>query len=290
MITSTTSNIGLMQRRYSCRNYASAPLNAETQRAITDILRRLPAGPFQKTSRFALAAASEQDRSALRGLGTYGFIKNPPAFLIGASEDGPLCLEDFAYRFEQLILEMTGLGLGTCWLGGTFNRSAFAQKIAAEKGEILPAVSSLGFPSPEDPQAGCLSGQMLPARERLAWETLFFDETFAAPLSAEASGAFTLPLQMVQAAPSASNKQPWRILKQGKRWHFYMQRSKGYRELALGRFTGIADMQRIDMGIAMCHFELAVKERGLGGRWEIQEPIIETPDTLTSYLVSWNVN
>lgn len=287
MIT-TTSTIDLMQRRYSCRNYVNAPLSAEVQRAIADCLQQLPPGPFQQTSRFALAAATEQDRSALRGLGTYGFIKNPPAFLIGAAEDGPLALEDFAYRFEYLILQMTGLGLGTCWLGGTFNRSAFAQKIAARKGEIIPAVSSLGFPSPEDPQAACLSGAQRPARDRLTWETLFHADTFGQPLSSQASGAFAVPLDMLRQAPSASNKQPWRVLKQDKRWHFYMQRSKGYRDLALGRFTGIADMQRIDMGIAMCHFERSAEEQGLGGRWEISDPGLQTPDTLTSYLVSWN--
>jgi len=286
MIT-TSSILPIIQQRYSCRNYAGTPLSADTQRAILDFIQQLPPGPFQQSNRFALIAATDQDRSALRGLSTYGFIKNPPAFLIGAAGEGPLELEDFGYRMEQVILYLTGLGLGTCWLGGTFTRSAFAQKIAASKHEILPAVCSLGYPSPDDHLVSSLVQRSVSPRDRLAWEALFFDERFGHPLSAAASGTYATPLEMVRLAPSASNKQPWRILRQGQRWHFYLQRTPRYRELALGRFTGIADMQRIDMGIGMCHFELATRECGLAGTWQMDQPEIETPDGLTSYVVSW---
>ena len=46
-------------------------------------------------------------------------------------------------------------------------------------------------------------------------------------------------------------------------------------------------MQRVDMGIAMSHFELTANELGLKGTWVIQEPKIEKPDRLTEYTVSW---
>jgi hypothetical protein len=48
-----------------------------------------------------------------------------------------------------------------------------------------------------------------------------------------------------------------------------------------------ADMQRIDMGIAMCHFEITAEELGLAGRWQVDEPAIFQPDELTEYLVTW---
>lgn len=281
------SILAIIQQRYSCRDYASQPLGPEIQQVIADYLCRLPPGPFQGANRFALVAASDQERSALRGLGTYGFIKNPPAFLIGVSQDGWMSLENFGYRMEQIVLHLTSLGLGSCWLGGTFTRSGFAEKIGAQRGEILPAVLSLGYPSPQEPQAARLASQQPVNRDRLAWEALFFDESFEAPLSPQASEAFLTPLDMVRLAPSASNKQPWRILRQGGLWHFYLQRTKGYRELALGRFTGIADMQRIDMGIAMCHFELAALECGLPGRWKVADPQVKTLNNLTHYVVSW---
>ena len=49
----------------------------------------------------------------------------------------------------------------------------------------------------------------------------------------------------------------------------------------------LADLQRVDMGIAMCHFELAARERGLAGHWVVDDPRIEQPDENTEYTASW---
>jgi hypothetical protein len=39
------------------------------------------------------------------------------------------------------------------------------------------------------------------------------------------------------------------------------------------------------MGIAMCHFELASRELGLDGRWEVKDPAIGSGEM--EYIVSW---
>jgi hypothetical protein len=92
---------------------------------------------------------------------------------------------------------------------------------------------------------------------------------------------------MVRWAPSASNKQPWRIVKDGNLWHFYLQRTRSYPPSLASKLLKIADLQRVDMGIAMCHFDLTAKELGLIGKWTIQELAIEKPDELTEYTLSW---
>ena len=92
---------------------------------------------------------------------------------------------------------------------------------------------------------------------------------------------------MVRLGPSASNKQPWRILRIGRSWHFYLQRTPNYREGFLYRMFTQADLQRIDMGIAMCHFELTARELGLPGMWVNTNPGIDKLDDLTEYIVSW---
>jgi hypothetical protein len=43
----------------------------------------------------------------------------------------------------------------------------------------------------------------------------------------------------------------------------------------------------LDLGIAMCHFELTARELGLLGKWISTEPAITKPDELTEYTVSW---
>jgi hypothetical protein len=92
---------------------------------------------------------------------------------------------------------------------------------------------------------------------------------------------------MVRLGPSASNRQPWRIVKGEGAWHLYLQRTPGYRDGATARLLKLADLQRIDMGIAMCHFELVARQAGLPGGWRIQDPGLEPIDEFTEYSVSW---
>jgi hypothetical protein len=92
---------------------------------------------------------------------------------------------------------------------------------------------------------------------------------------------------MVRLGPSASNHQPWRVVKEGKNWHFYLKRTPGYNERLLVKLSGTADLQRIDMGIAMCHFDLTARELGLTGQWVEEEPDIDRPFELLEYTATW---
>ena len=87
--------------------------------------------------------------------------------------------------------------------------------------------------------------------------------------------------------PSASNKQPWRIVNYNKFWRFYLRRTLGYYDDPVKRILNLCDLQRLDMGIAMCHFELTAKELGLKGRWIVEDDLDQYPNALTSYVVSW---
>ena len=60
-------------------------------------------GPLGSRARFALVAATEGDQEALRGLGTYGFIKGATGFIVGAAERSPEDLEDYGYLMEHAI-------------------------------------------------------------------------------------------------------------------------------------------------------------------------------------------
>ena len=89
------------------------------------------------------------------------------------------------------------------------------------------------------------------------------------------------PLEMVRLAPSASNKQPWRIVKDNNLYHFYEQQLSGYSK------SFAYDIQRIDMGIAACHFHLTAIEKGLKGEFKtLAAPSFEVPEN-TVYKFSW---
>ena len=118
-------------------------------------------------------------------------------------------------------------------------------------------------------------------------QEIFFSNSFNNPMTKENAGNFTPILEMVQWAPSASNKQPWRIVKNGDLWHFFLNRTKGYSSGLAARLVKMEDIQRLDIGIAMCHWELGANEIGLRGKWIIDSPNIEIQNDLTEYIVSW---
>jgi nitroreductase len=278
----------IIEQRFSCRTYRDVPIETRTREQLEQFLSAPASGPFATPLRFKLLAATATDASALRGLGTYGFIRGATGFIVGAVSEGDRNLEDFGHRMEEIILFATALGLGTCWLGGTFTKSAFADRMGVHDGEVLPAVAATGYISNQRGLVDRLIRRQAEGTTRRPWEQLFSDRRFAAPLSREAAGAYAVPLEMVRLGPSASNKQPWRIIQDGPAWHFYVQRTPGYRDRNRQLFQ-VADMQRIDMGIAMSHFELTTRELGLDGQWILDEPNIEKPDTLTEYTASWVV-
>jgi len=277
----------LIRQRFSCRTYLDTPIAADQRQRLADFLSSLKVGPLGTPARFALVAATEQDRNSLKGLGTYGFIKDPTGFIVGAVRPFKKGLEDYGYLMERAILFATDIELGTCWLGGSFTKSSFANKISATDGEVVPAVTSLGYII-DTSRSGDAPRQRVGADSRLPWQDLIFHKQFGIPLSSEDADTQAVPLEMVRLGPSASNKQPWRIIKDGDTWHLYLQRTPGYGSGSMVfNLLRLADLQRVDMGIAMCHWELAARELGLQGEWVVREPDIIKPDGQTEYTASW---
>ena len=276
-------NIG---RRFSCRSYDPRPIEPELRDQLAKVLAASSTGPLGTRVRFELVSAGEEEPAALKGLGTYGFIKGASGFIVGAVEQGGSNMEDYGYLLERAILFATDIGLGTCWLGGTFRKSGFSRKMSLKETEILPAVVSVGYIAGKRRWFDSFIRRRAGSDSRLPWDALFFDGTFRTPLPADTSSPFATPLEMVRLGPSASNKQPWRIIRDGTQWHFYLQRTSGYGSRNTTLFN-LADMQRIDMGIAMCHFELTVREMGMSGQWTLSEQGMEKPDKLTEYIVTW---
>lgn len=246
-------------------------------------------GPFNTTPRFHLIAAEAEDREALKGLGTYGFIRGASGFIIGSAfRNSEYNLEAYGYLMKKIILFATGIGLGTCWLGGSFNKSTFSQKILTKTEEFVPAVSAIGHIASKKRLFDKVIRWSAKATIRKPWHKLYFHETFGCALLPETAGSFLVPLDMVRIAPSASNRQPWRIIREKDKniFHFFLQRIEGYYERNKKMFK-MVDLQRVDMGIAMCHFELTCNELGMKGKWVVEEPKIKNLPPLTGYLVTW---
>ena len=103
-------------------------------------------------------------------------------------------------------------------------------------------------------------------------EKLFFDGEWGKALTVSEEDANAEPLEMVRWAPSAVNKQPWRIIVRDGSFHFYKKEDKGY----IGEKTG--DLQRIDVGIALCHFVTGLEELGETPSVSAADPGLAVPE------------
>jgi nitroreductase len=292
----------LIRARVSVRSYTPEPLPPGARKGLQEACGALGRGPLGTECRFGLVDSEAQAGSPAIRLGAYGTIRGARIFLVGLARRAEHDLEDFGYLFEQLILKATELGLGTCWLGGAFNRGAFARAMKLEAGEILPAISPVGIAAGSRAALDRLIRAGAGSARRKPWPQLFFADRWDRPLPQEelpggapgvagagstdgASGAVEEALEMVRLAPSASNRQPWRVLcergVQGERYHFFLRRSPGYR--ALTRL----ELQRIDMGIAMAHFELSLRAASVPGRWIVEPPPTASGPGAPRYVASW---
>lgn len=271
----------LIGKRYSARNYSSRPIEEDKIQKIKDYLYENTKGPLGSQLRFKIVDATDYEQAELKKLGTYGLIKGPRVFIAGAVKRSETAMEDFGYCMEKNILMATSLGLGTCWLGGSLNRSTFAQKMNAEGDELIPAVTPIGYTGDKKTLTENLLRMVMGTKNRKKPEELFFDKSIDTPLDLNSCGQYSKVLEAVRLAPSASNKQPWRIIKdKNNTYHFFMKENTVYNNI----FKDIK-LQNIDMGIAMCHFELAANELVLTGGWVIKNPSLTSGDL--KYIVSW---
>jgi nitroreductase len=269
-----------VRARVSVRTYENRPLTTELKDRISLSFPQL-GNPFGTEVSFRLLET--ENAAGGEKLGTYGIIRGAKEFIGAKVPDGPLALEALGYSFEKLILYLTSLGLGTCWLGGTFKRSAFAALMELQENELFPVVSPIGYPQDKRRVSESLMRLASGSDKRQEWRTLFFSEDFSNPLSEKEAGDYALPLELLRLAPSAVNKQPWRVVRDAKAYHFYLAHARG-----ADKGAGV-DLQRVDLGIAACHFHLAAVEKGLSGRFEVcPTPALRAPDK-TDYVFSWIV-
>lgn len=287
MTPSETPITEIIRARSSWRSYDGRPLEPGDRTRLEEFVATLGPGPFGGRVRLALVEASAGAIAELKKLGTYGMVRGARTFLAGAIKQAPMDMEDYGYVLERVVLYATALELGTCWLGASFNRSAFARAVALAEDETLPAVSPVGYVASSRTAVDAVTRFFARAKKRKPWRELFFDGDFATPLTAEVAGPYADVLEMVRLAPSASNRQPWRIVKEAGRdvFHLFLRRTPGYNSKLINVAGG--DLQRVDMGIACCHFELTARELELAGKWEVlAPPQLELPER-TTYVATW---
>jgi nitroreductase len=178
-----------------------------------------------------------------------------------ASSEREGYLTDAGFRFEQMVLDATGRGLGTCWVGLMFKEATLRSTLGLDNSWRMIVLTPIGRPLDNS-----LTNRMLRAlagsKGRKPIEQLFFWRRHGEMLPASVTSDPRL-MQVLEAtrwAPSWMNKQPWRFMISEREILVYKVREQE-RE---GK-----DYHRLDCGIAMCHLHFTARALGIDGRWKL---------------------
>lgn len=263
----------LVHSRKSVRSYDGQPLRESDLKKLSAYIRKID-NPYGIPVEFRLLDAKEHGLSSpvITGENLY----------IGAKlRRAPHMEEAFGYAFEQMVLYAQSLGIGTVWIAGTMNRSIFERAMELSGDEVMPCVSPLGYPAKKPSLRDAMMRKGIRADSRRAFESMFFDGSLDSPLMQASAGRLLEPLEAVRRAPSAVNKQPWRVIITRNEAHFYLKHGKGF---TAGEAFSV---QKIDMGIALCHFFLTATEKGLNLCFCINDPGIEVQEDM-EYIASYH--
>nr|HID14016.1 hypothetical protein [Anaerolineae bacterium] len=249
--------LAAMWRRVSVRSYDVRPVEqALVERLLglartTDHLTEVP-------PRIALVSGVERTRRVLTYMiGSYGLVQNAPHLLVGVlPEESDMARLDLGYVLEQVVLEATRLGLGTCWVTGSYDARRAGEAVGLTPGEVVAAVCALGYPARDrwgrfhSRTVRYLAG----GHRRKPLTEIVFSDRWGEPWSPDsADPTLVAILEHARLAPSANNRQPWRFIVR-----------PDYVTLALVRPAPI------DGGIVMAHFALASAALRRDGRWEVR--------------------
>ncbi|MBR1971135.1 MAG: hypothetical protein IKA18_01050 [Clostridia bacterium] len=154
----------LIEKRRSVRTYLEKEIKSDDLSALNNYLSTI-SNPFNAPVEFKFLDANTHGLKCpvITGTNTFlaGKIKRFDGFEIA-----------FGYSFEKAILYATSLNLGTVWLGGTFNRSAFEKAMELKEDEAMPCATPLGYISEKMSVKEKLMRSAIKADSRLPFEKL----------------------------------------------------------------------------------------------------------------------
>lgn len=266
----------VIKRRISNRTYEERSLTEEDKKKLLEFNSTLtnPFGVEVKVQYISKEKGADDVQ-----LGTYGTIKGAKDFLAITVKDQPYAMEAIGYQFENLVLYATDIGIGTVWLAGTFKRKDFINAIEIGEDDLFPCICPLGYPAQKQSFLEKITKASLGSKKRKDWDKLFFLDDFTKVLTKADAGIYEDALEMLRLAPSATNSQPWAVVKEGNKFHFFCNYKNTLND-------DVKKIKHIDIGIALSHFHQTAMSKGLNGNLQIEDIGFSIPDNM-HYVISY---
>lgn len=222
-----------IENRVSRRKFEKEPIADREKENIISLINRI-----NEVSGLTMAFLEDGSGAFQKLRKSYGLFTNVRSLILmkGKKEDKHL-KEKIGYYGEDLILAITDLGLGTCWVGGTFDKD----EITVNENEELACIAVVGkvaAPSLKEKIVQLASHRKVKNME----ERIVSDQ----PLPQWVQNG----MKAVLLAPNARNTQKATF--------------KYENNILSAQITDDYSMDLIDLGIAKKHFEIEA-----GGKFEL---------------------
>lgn len=215
-----------MRARHSVRSYTDKPIPAD----VADILEAEIAA-CNRAGDLHIQLVKNEMQAFSGFMARYGKFSGVKNYLALVGKKGPDLEEKCGYYGERLVLLAQSLGLNSCWVAMSYDRSKAACMLDA--GEKLCIVISLGY--------GATQG--VPHKSKPA------EQVMAA--KGEVPAWFRAGVEAALLAPTAMNQQKFKFaLEDG----------------AVAASAGMGFYSKIDLGIAKYHFEVGAGRENF--RWK----------------------
>ncbi|MDF2672493.1 MAG: hypothetical protein K0R09_758 [Clostridiales bacterium] len=225
-------------RRRSVRRY----LNEELQVGVLEEIKETCKSVKRLYEDIDMDIYVVEDGIKIQGIrggifGGYGKVRAPHYIVITSiKKEG--YLENVGFAAESIVLSLTEMGIGTCFIGGSINKQLLGNIVAINKNHEAVITISFGYPRDEEG----LEGKFIRPRKRM--EIPKFTSGYV-------TKTWQHILDSVRMAPSAMNNQPWRFFINKNVIDIYSLNKKSI------FLKHLQEMNCIAVGIALYHMYIA---------------------------------
>lgn len=176
------------------------------------------------------------------------------SMIIIAGPDTQKAREDCGFYGESIVLQCVYHGLGTCWVGGTYNENKVYEYLKLPSDKHIYGVITVGYAKNN---FSLLEKTMYNATHK---KNKTYQDMFER-CDAKLPEAYAYGMKLVEMGPSAVNRRPVKFCYEN------------------GILRGYVDEpysdKSIDFGIAKLHFMIGAREKGINGNWTFENTFQE---------------
>ncbi|WP_066497340.1 nitroreductase family protein [Abyssisolibacter fermentans] len=256
--------MNVYKERHSVRSYSFVPLEIEHYGKVYDLINNTCKLYDNIGVDIKLIDSTDNIMSSYRMVTDFIGEVKAPYYLVLSSQKKEGYLYNIGYIGEEIILEFTKLGIGTCWVGSPVSYDKLYKEVNFKDGYEFVILIAFGYPD---------DNEVSKIKKRLHKDDIVF--------KGEIKKELMTIMDIVKMAPSSLNSQPWRIHVDNNTWHIYMKKGNTITNSSLHQ------LNKIDMGIAIRHIIKGSKEQGF-------KPEIISRDNMKTegldYVLSINFN